>query len=329
LFVAVVLAVMIGSTISVLAATGTPSAKRYYACVAGSHKTLNLTSADATCPNGQRKISFGDGERGPRGAAGAKGATGPKGATGAAGKAGATGPEGKAGPEGKQGPAGTGSGSPGKEGPQGPAGPEGKVGPAGPPGEPGQDGTDGNTGPPGPPGPAGSGSIVYAASSGMPVTPTTIAGGLPGQVAVLPLDGAQAGTGQLVGGTLDLTGGPGQVVPAQTFPIDETIESMTVFSSTTQALSLLGTTVTVSAQLYTSSTPDNTFVAVPGASVIAAPPLTGVDAIGTVSSGMTTGLSIPITAGTRGVIVVSVEATGIELINTVPMYASASISAGG
>jgi BclB C-terminal domain-containing protein len=162
----------------------------------------------------------------------------------------------------------------------------------------------------------------------MPVEPTTSPGGLPGQVAVLPLDGVQAGTGQIVGGTLDLTGGPGQYVPAQTFPIDETIKSITVFSSTTAPLNLVGTTVTIGAQLYTSSTPDNTFVAVPGTYVTAAPPLTGVDAIGTVSSGMTTGLSIPITAGTRGVIVVSVEATGITLINTIPMYASASISAG-
>jgi BclB C-terminal domain-containing protein len=118
-------------------------------------------------------------------------------------------------------------------------------------------------------------------------------------------------------------------VAAQTFPIDETIQSMTVFSSTTTALNLVGTTVTVSAQLYTSSTPDNTFVAVPGAYVTAAPPLTGVDAIGTVSSGIITGLSIPVTAGTRGVIVVSVEATGISLINTVPMYAGASIGAAG
>ena len=63
-FVAVVLAVMIGSTVSVLAATGSPSAKRYYACVAGRYKTLNLTTAGAACPGGQRKISFGEGERG-------------------------------------------------------------------------------------------------------------------------------------------------------------------------------------------------------------------------------------------------------------------------
>jgi BclB C-terminal domain-containing protein len=142
------------------------------------------------------------------------------------------------------------------------------------------------------------------------------------------LDGDQAGTVLLVGGTLDLTGGPGQVVPAQTFPIDETINSMTVFTSTTVGTSLIGTAVTVSAQLFTSSTPDNTFLPVPGASVIAAPSLTGVDASGTVSNGMTTGLTIPVTAGTRGVIVVSITATGLSLVNAVPMYVSASISAG-
>lgn len=347
-FVAVVLAVMIGSTVSVLAATGSPSAKRYYACVAGRYKTLNLTTAGATCPGGQRKISFGEGERGLNGAAGAtgpKGAAGSKGATGAVGpegKAGAVGPEGKAGPEGKQGTPGTGGGSPGpegKEGPQGPAGPAGPVGlpglvgPVGARGEEGPVGPQGHEGPPGPQGdpgpagPAGGGSIVYAASSGEPVVPTTIPGGLANVVGVLPLDGDQAGSAELTGGALDLTGTSGQVVPAQTFPTNETIETMTVFTSTTAAQALVGTTVTVTAQLYTSATPNNAFSPVPGASVTAAPPLTGVVSIGTVSSGMTTGLSIPVTAGTRGVIVISVTAAGLSLVNTVPMYASASISA--
>jgi BclB C-terminal domain-containing protein len=332
LFVAVVIAVIIGSTVSVFAATGSSSPERYFACVAGSHKTLNLTSADANCPAGQRKISFGAAGLGARGAtgapgatgpAGAKGATGPKGATGATGaegKAGATGPEGKPGPEGKQGPAGTGGGSPGPEGKEGPPGP---IGPAGAEGEQGEQGEQGEEGPPGPTG----GTVVYAASSGEPVTPTTIAGGLVGNVAVLPLQGDQAGSAQLTGGVLDLTGGPGAFVPAQTFPVDQTIESITVYTSTTAALSLVGTTVTVSAQLYTSTTPDNTFTPVPGALAIAAPSLTGVDAIGTISNGITTGLAIPVTAQTRGVIVVSITAAGLSLINAVPMYASASISA--
>jgi BclB C-terminal domain-containing protein len=335
-FVAVVLAVMIGSTVSVLAATGSSTAKRYYACVAGRYKTLNLTTAGAACPGGQRKISFGEGERGLTGAAGAggaKGATGSKGATGAAGpegKVGAVGPEGKAGPEGKQGPSGTGGGSPGPEGKEGPQGPAGPAGAAGPPGSTGPVGPQGSEGPPGPqgnPGPEGAGTIVYAASSGDPVVLTTMAGGLTGQVAVLPLDGDQAGTGSLQGSVLDQTGGPGEVVPAQTFPTDETIQSITLFSSTTGALALVSTTVTVTAQLYTSTTPDNTFTPVPGALVIAAPPLTGVDAIGTISNGITTGLTIPVTAGTRGVIVVSATAAGIGLVNFLPMYATASISA--
>jgi BclB C-terminal domain-containing protein len=329
LFVAVVIAVIIGSTVSVFAATGSSSPERYFACVAGSHKTLNLTSADANCPAGQRKISFGAAGHGARGAAGAPGATGPAGAkgatgprgatgaTGAEGKAGATGAEGKPGPEGKQGPAGTGGGSPGPEGKEGPPGP---IGPAGTEGKEGKEGEEG------PPGPTG-GAVVYAASSGEPVTPTTIAGGLVGNVAVLPLQGAQAGSAQLTGGVLDLTGGPGAVVPAQTFPVDQTIESITVYSSTTAPLSLVGTTVTVSAQLYTSTTPDNTFTPVPGALAIAAPSLTGVDGIGTISNGITTGLAIPVTARTRGVIVVSITAAGLSLINAVPMYASASISA--
>jgi BclB C-terminal domain-containing protein len=340
-FVAVVLAVMIGSTVSVLAATGSSSAKRYYACVAGSHKTLNLTSAEATCPLGQRKIALGGGERGPRGAtgaAGAKGAAGSKGATGATGpegKVGATGPEGKVGPEGKQGPAGTGGGAPGPEGKEGPQGPAGSVGPPGPPGTPGPQGNEGPPGPKGDEGPVGpkgdegppGGGIVYAASSGEPAVMTTSPGGLAGQVAVLPLSGDQGGSAQLLGGTLDLTGGPGQIIPAQTFPTTETIESMTVFASTTLAQGLVGTTVFVSAQLYTSTTPDNTFTAVPGTTVTAVPPLTGVLPVGTISNGITTGLSIPIPAQTRGVIVVSIEATGISLVNTVPMYVSASISA--
>ena len=47
-FVTVFLVVMIASAISVLAATGSTSGKRYYACVAGQFKTLNLTTADAT-----------------------------------------------------------------------------------------------------------------------------------------------------------------------------------------------------------------------------------------------------------------------------------------
>lgn len=77
---------------------------------------------------------------------------------------------------------------------------------------------------------------------------------------------------------------------------DIIITSITAYFSTTAALSLVGTTVTLTAQLYQSTTPGNIFTPIAGAIVILAPPLTGVLSIGTISSGITTGLSIPMTA---------------------------------
>jgi BclB C-terminal domain-containing protein len=113
---------------------------------------------------------------------------------------------------------------------------------------------------------------------------------------------------------------------AQTFPASATITGLTIYTSTTVAQNLLGTAVTLRAQLYRSTTPDNIFTPVPGASVIAAPSLTGVNPIGMIASGITTGLSIPVAAGTRGLVVVSATATGASLSQALPMYISTSIS---
>jgi hypothetical protein len=64
------------------------SGGKLYACVTAAFHTLNLSSAGATCPNGQQKISWNvTGERGPKGARGPKGTTGPR--SGSAGSAGA------------------------------------------------------------------------------------------------------------------------------------------------------------------------------------------------------------------------------------------------
>ena len=95
--------------------------------------------------------------------------------------------------------------------------------------------------------------------------------------------------------------------------------------SASAAQSLVGTTVTVTAQLYESNTPDDTFTPVPGAIVTLAPALTGVLAVGTISNGTTTGLSIPVTNQTRMMVVFSATAAGITLINTIPGYANAGI----
>lgn len=104
-------------------ATSAKASKRMlYACVTGTHETLNLGSAEQTCPDGQRKISWNaTGEAGARGAAGKPGPQGAAGVKGEAGAAGARGPQGE-------------PGTPGTAGATGDIGPQGTTGPAGPAG---------------------------------------------------------------------------------------------------------------------------------------------------------------------------------------------------
>ncbi|WP_339209478.1 exosporium glycoprotein BclB-related protein [Paenibacillus sp. FSL K6-3182] len=130
----------------------------------------------------------------------------------------------------------------------------------------------------------------------------------------------------ILGGIIDLTGAAGTLLNfAFPVPRNGTITSLAAYFSTTVALSLVDSTVTITAQLYQSTTPNNSFTAVPGAVVTLAPPLTGVLALGTISSGITPGLSIPVTAGTRLLLVFSATATGVSLVNVVAGYASAGL----
>jgi BclB C-terminal domain-containing protein len=140
---------------------------------------------------------------------------------------------------------------------------------------------------------------------------------------VFPLSGFTGKSGVVpLGGTLDLTPIPTDLDgwPVQSFPRDTIITSLAAHCTLSQAQSLVGSTIVLQAQLYTcpAGSGNSTFIAVPGALVTLAPPLTGIVALGTESEGITTGLSIPITAGTRGVLVVSATAAGVGLVNTVP-----------
>jgi BclB C-terminal domain-containing protein len=91
-------------------------------------------------------------------------------------------------------------------------------------------------------------------------------------------------------------------------------------------VTLVGSTVTITAQLFSSPTPDNTFTAVPGALVTLAPPLTGIVALGTISNGITTGLAIPVTAQTRLLLVFSATVTaGLDVATVISGYASAGL----
>jgi BclB C-terminal domain-containing protein len=261
------------------------------------------------------------GATGPAGATGATGATGPAGLTGATGAAGATGATGAAGATGATGPAGA-TGATGPTGVTGAIGPTGVTGATGPTGVTGATGATGVTGATGS---AGNGAIIPYAS-GSTVSLTTIAGGLAGTPAFLGF-GNSVNDSTSLGETIDLTGTDETLLNfAFSMPRDGTITSFSAYFSTTTALSLVGTTVTITAQLYSSTTPDNTFSPIEGTAITLAPALTGVIAIGTISNGILTGLSIPVTAQTRVLVVFSISAAGISLINTVDGYASAGVS---
>ena len=109
-------------------------------------------------------------------------------------------------------------------------------------------------------------------------------------------------------------------------PRDGVITSISVFFSTTIALALIGTTMTIHGQLYGSAIPSNTMIAITGTNVSLAPALTGLVSIGDVSIGSITGLSIPVTANSRIMLVMTATATGLNLVNSATGYVSAGIT---
>ncbi|WP_340390440.1 exosporium glycoprotein BclB-related protein [Paenibacillus sp. FSL E2-0151] len=286
-------------------------------------------------PQGPAGAAGAQGGVGPAGTPGAAGAQGPAGATGVTGATGAAGPAGGAtgatgvtGSTGAVGAAGvTGAtGDPGVAGATGVTGATGAAGIAGVTGATGATGIAGVTGSTGVTGATGSGAIIPFASGG-PAILTTVLGGLVGTTSLIGFGSSATGV-SILGGTIDLTGtivGP-LINFAFSVPRDGVITSIAAYFSTTAALALVGSTVTITAQLFSSPTPDNAFTAVPGAVVTLAPPLIGIIALGSISNGITTGLTIPVTAQTRLLLVFSATAAGLSLVNTVVGYASGGVN---
>ena len=152
---------------------------------------------------------------------------------------------------------------------------------------------------------------------------TTVIGELIGTTTLLGFGSSVTGV-SLIGGTINTTTIANM---AFSMPRDGTLTSLAAYFSTTVALSLVGTTVTLTAQLYASSTPNNVFFPIPGAVVVLSPTLTGNIGIGAISSGITSGLNIPIAAGTRLLMVFAADVTaGIDIATTVTGFASAGAS---
>nr|WP_307543028.1 exosporium glycoprotein BclB-related protein [Paenibacillus sp. W4I10] len=190
----------------------------------------------------------------------------------------------------------------------------------------GATGATGTTGATGATSATGSGTIIPYAS-GLPVVLTTVLGGLLNTSSLVGFGNSATGV-SVSGGIIDLTGAAGTLLNfAFSASRAGTITSLAAYFSMTAGLSLVGSTVTLTAQLFRSTTPNNSFTAVPGALVTLAPPLTGVLALGTISSGVTTGLSIPVSAGDRLLMVFSASVTaGIDVATTVGGYASGGLT---
>jgi len=151
------------------------------------------------------------------------------------------------------------------------------------------------------------GSIIpFASSTYMTIPTSTASNARFGQQVVF------MGFGSTVGGymdeTINLEGVPNE---AFSVPGNGTINSIAAYFSfnIAQPVTLTGTTVTITAQLWESTTPNDIFTPVAGTSTTLAPALTGASAQGAVSNGITTGLNIPVTPQTRLLLVFSAITT--------------------
>ncbi|WP_336781237.1 exosporium glycoprotein BclB-related protein [Paenibacillus illinoisensis] len=313
-----------GST-GVTGATGTPGSTGVTGATGAPGATGVTGATGAPGATGVTGATGAPGSTGVTGATGTPGSSGVTGATGAPGSSGVTGATGSPGATGVTGA----TGSPGATGVTGATGSPGATGVTGATGAPGTTGVTGATGAPGSTGAtgaAGAGAIIPYAS-GLPVALTTVLGGLLNTSSLVGFGNSASGV-SVNGGIIDLTGAAGTLLNfAFSASRSGTITSLAAYFSTTAGLSLVGSTITITAQLFRSTTPNNSFTAVPGAVVTLTPSLTGVLALGTISSGLTTGLSIPVTAGDRLLMVFSASVTaGIDVATTLAGYASGGLS---
>ena len=236
-----------------------------------------------------------------------------------------TGPTGPTGPQGIQGLQGV-PGPQGVPGIQGPTGATGATGPAGTgaTGVTGATGATGATGVTGATGATGADAISNAIipfSSGEPITLTTNNENVDGVPSFIGFGGSFAGTMAL---QPDINMA---LINNHSFsmPRDGKIDSLTAYFSTTIPTDLTNTNVTISARLYSSSTPDNIFHEIPNTTVTLTPNLTGSVPIGTIVKATISNLNIPITTETRILLVFAAKSVGDRFQNSIIGYASGGL----
>ena len=168
--------------------------------------------------------------------------------------------------------------------------------------------------------PTGGGSIIPFAS-GTPAVVTTLFGGTAGTSTTVGFGNSVTGV-YVSGGLIDAT-----TINNIAFsvPRDGTITSLSAFFSNTAGLSLLGTTVNLTAELYVADQGSNYFVPLGGYTTLS-PAFTGIASIGSTASANNSSLNIPVTRGQRILLVFSATASGLSLVNTLTGYVSAGIN---
>lgn len=194
-----------------------------------------------------------------------------------------------------------------------PPGPTGPTGPTGP---------RGATGPTGPTGASAGGAIIPFASG--PVV--TFASSLVGESLTAAAIGFGSATNSILLNGVDISL-LALDTQAYSMPRDGVITSIAAYCSITVGLSLPVSTATVYAELYQSIAPDDDFSPVPGTLVILAPSLTGFVAVGTVLHNILEGLSIPVSAETRLMLVFTVDITaGVPLATGITAHVGGGVA---
>ncbi|CAG7644015.1 hypothetical protein PAESOLCIP111_04603 [Paenibacillus solanacearum] len=162
--------------------------------------------------------------------------------------------------------------------------------------------------------------------TGTSATLTTIAGGLTGLYSTLGSGGtANSLTVYNGSGTLDLSAMPSVTAVAHTVAQNSILKAADIRLSNTLALSLVGTTLSISADIYVDDDNDGVYEK-KTSGIPLAPPYTGILATGTTTQGVNNSLSIPVEAGSKLLVVYYMNAAGLSLLNTVTGNLEAKLS---
>lgn len=146
------------------------------------------------------------------------------------------------------------------------------------------------------------GTIVPYASG----TPVTMRNGAVKAVSLIGFGNAVSGV-YLINNAVDLSGGGGAVLNfAFSMPRSGSITAITAYFSNIAAFTA-NSAISVTAQVYQAVGSTNSFTPVSGALVTLTPALSGTVSANVISSGLTSGLNIPVTAGSRLLLVFSLS----------------------